>query len=109
MWFGGIIGVVNVIICNVLVPKMSASRLTMLTLCGQLLCGLLLDLLFGGFLNSQEFFAGLTITVGILVNYLGRYCKAQKHLREKQYYARIARIEREHWERVNKKYLDGHK
>lgn len=109
MWLGGVIGLINIIVCNVLVPRMSASRLTMLTLCGQLLCGVLLDLLLSSTLNTQEFLAGLTINAGILINSLGRYCNAQKLQREKQYYERIARIEREHWDYTNKKYLNSHK
>lgn len=79
MWFGGIIGVINVVICNVLVPKMSASRLTLLALCGQLLCGVLLDLLCSNTLNPREFMAGLTIMAGIMIN----YCVGSLHLKQR--------------------------
>lgn len=93
MWFGGVIGLMNVVICNMLVPKMSASRLTMLALCGQLLCGVLLDLLFGGTLDMQEFFAGLTIAAGILINCLGKHFKEKRLQQEKQHHERMDVIE----------------
>ena len=70
IWCGGMLGVLIVMIYNITVPKIPAYRLTLITLCGQLFCGILLDVLLGGELNTKEFGAGLLVAAGILSNQL---------------------------------------
>ena len=47
MWCGGILGVISVAVCNVIVPRIPACKLTLFTFCGQLFCGIALDILNG--------------------------------------------------------------
>lgn len=70
IWCGGILGVVTVTIFNITVPKLPAYRLTLLSLCGQIFCGIFLDLLSKDTLNKPEFFAGILIASGIIINQL---------------------------------------
>lgn len=67
-WLGGVLGIATVALCNITVPKIPAYRLTLLSFCGQLFCGILLDLLTGGALNKREFAAGLLVAAGIVAN-----------------------------------------
>ena len=68
IWGGGILGVITVMICNIIVPKIPAYRVTVFSFVGQLFCGIALDILDGSILNSREFFAGLLVAAGIAVN-----------------------------------------
>ena len=103
IWCGGILGVLIVMICNITVPKIPACRLTLFTLCGQLFCGILLDVLLGGELNTKEFGAGLLVAAGILSNQLLKIHRKKQVDREEAYRARIARIEQEHRDAILKK------
>lgn len=69
IWCGGALGVVIVGICNITVPKLPACRLTLFTLCGQLCCGIVLDVLLGT-LDRREFGAGLLVAAGMISNQL---------------------------------------
>lgn len=69
-WGGGMIGVLVVLICNIVVPKIPAKHLTMLTFCGQVLGGILLDLSSGNAINEQEFSGGILVAFGILFDNL---------------------------------------
>ena len=77
-WGGGILGVVTVLIANVVVPHLPASRMTLLTLCGQLLCGLLLDILARGIVTPRELTAALLIVIS---SQLGHPPAQAKHSR----------------------------
>ena len=77
-WGGGILGVVTVLIANVVVPHLPASRMTLLTLCGQLLCGLLLDILARGTVSPRELAAALLIVIS---SQLGHPPAQAKHSR----------------------------
>lgn len=70
IWCGGILGVITVTIFNITVPKLPAYRLTLLSLCGQIFCGVILDLLSKDTLNTVEFLAGILIASGIIINQL---------------------------------------
>ncbi|MDO5424841.1 MAG: DMT family transporter [Eubacteriales bacterium] len=100
IWCGGILGVGTVALCNFLVPKIPAYRLTLLSFCGQFFCGVLLDLLGGSTLNEREFFAGLLVAAGVAVNQVSEIRRQKQAKRRKAYYERIARIENEHWDFV---------
>lgn len=96
IWCGGVLGVLIVVICNITVPKLPAYRLTLFTLCGQLFCGIVLDVLLGGTLNQREFGAGLLVAAGIISNQLLKLRQQKKAEREREYRERIARIEQEY-------------
>lgn len=70
IWCGGVLGVLIVVICNITVPKLPAYRLMLLTLCGQLFCGIVLDVLLNGTFDQREFGAGLLVAAGIICNQL---------------------------------------
>ena len=92
-----------VVICNVTVPKIPAYRLTLFTLCGQLFCGILLDMLLGGALDQREFGAGLLVAAGIVSNQLLKVHRKKQAEREKAYRDRIARVEQAHRDAIYKR------
>lgn len=102
IWGGGILGVLTVMICNITVPKVPAYRLTLFTLCGQLFCGIMLDVLLSGAPDQREFGAGLLVATGIVSNQLLKAYRKRKTAREREYYDRIDRAEQEHRERIYK-------
>ena len=82
-WCGGLLGVTVVASLNVIVPRLPASRLTLLSLCGQLLCGVLLDLLVGKTFEIRQLCAALLVGLGILVSHLMKIYREKKALRAK--------------------------
>lgn len=71
-YLGGIMGVATVLLNNITVNKLSASSITLISLCGQMFTGILLDILFNGSLNKQEFLAAILITLGIIIDKLSK-------------------------------------
>ena len=53
---------------NILVPRISQFHLTVLSFVGQVLTGILIDLLTGDFTADASFRGGLLITAGIALN-----------------------------------------
>lgn len=80
MWCGGILGVISVAVCNLIVPRIPACKLTLFTFCGQLFCGIALDILNGRELNEREFHAGLLVSMGIAVSQLSAVWKKRKKI-----------------------------
>lgn len=78
IWCGGILGVTIVGMFNVIVPKIPAYRLTLLSFCGQMFCGILLDVGMGGGINWREFGAGLLVAAGIAVSHMVSFYKTRK-------------------------------
>ena len=68
IYFGGVMGVTVIILCNLTVPRVSAFRLTLLTFVGQIFTGILLDVLTGKTYSDATFTGGLIIAAGIAVN-----------------------------------------
>ena len=79
IWCGGILGVVTVAMCNVIVPKLPAYQLSLFMFCGQLFCGMMLDVFGGGMLNKREFGAGILVAAGIAVSQVAKICRERKH------------------------------
>ena len=79
IWCGGILGVVTVAMCNVIVPKLPAYQLSLFMFCGQLFCGMMLDVFGGGMLNKREFGAGILVAAGIAVSQVAKICRDRKH------------------------------
>ncbi len=59
---------ITVALSNVIVPKIPAYQLSLFLFCGQLFCGMLLDVFGGGALNKREFGAGILVAAGIAVS-----------------------------------------
>lgn len=77
-YLGGVLGVLGVVLFNILVPKISQFHLTILTFVGQVLSGVLIDILRGGFTADASFMGGLLITAGIALNLAIEYGTARR-------------------------------
>ena len=70
MYFGGVLGVVVVYLSNIVVPKVSSFNLTILSFVGQVLMGLVLDLMLTQTYSVPTLKAALIIATGILLTML---------------------------------------
>lgn len=70
MYFGGVLGVVVVYLSNIVVPKVSSFNLTILSFVGQVLMGLVLDLILTQTYSVPTLKAALIIATGILLTML---------------------------------------
>ena len=68
IYFGGVLGVVTVLLFNITVPRISAFRLTLLSFVGQIFTGILLDFVFGAEFSTSTFTGGGIIAAGLLIN-----------------------------------------
>ena len=68
MYLGGIFGVVIVLMCNLTALHVSAFKLTMFIFAGQVLTGILLDLILQSFVMDASFWGGIIISIGILLS-----------------------------------------
>ena len=78
IYLGGVLGVGVVVLFNILVPRISQFSLTVLVFVGQVLAGVLLDLLQGHFKADASFFGGLLIAAGIALNLAIEYFSGKK-------------------------------
>ena len=69
-YFGGLCGVVMILMWNIASLKVSAFRLTLLSFIGQVFTGIVLDLLIGNGFSLRVFVGGLFVVVGVLLNML---------------------------------------
>ena len=104
IYLGGAMGVAVVSLCNVIVPRVSAYRLTVLTFIGQVFAGILLDLLAGNKYADVSFWGGIAVAVGVALNYILECLTLRKAEKEKKYWARIKQVEDEHRRRLYGKY-----
>lgn len=70
IFLGGLCGAVTVYLYNILVPKVSALQLTLLTFIGQVFTGILLDIFVRNTFDQATFIGGIIISAGILLNTL---------------------------------------
>ncbi len=68
IYFGGVLGVVTVLLFNITVPKISAFQLTLLSFVGQIFMGILLDFVIGVEFSASTFTGGLIIAAGLVIN-----------------------------------------
>lgn len=68
IYLGGTLGVITVLLLNLLVPKVAAFPLTMLSFVGQLFTSMLLDLILLHSYDFTTFLAGSLIAFGIGIN-----------------------------------------
>ena len=67
-YFGGLCGVVMILMWNIASLKVSAFRLTLLSFIGQVFTGIVLDLLIGNGFSMQIFVGGMFVVAGVLLN-----------------------------------------
>lgn len=70
MYVGGTLGVTTVLLLNVIVPKLPAFQVTMLTFAAEVFAGVALDLLIGTDISGRTFTGGLIIAGGMGLNML---------------------------------------
>jgi len=70
IYAGGLLGVSTVLLFNILVPKIAALPLTLLSFLGQIFASMLIDILFLGTTNFTTLYASLLIALGIALNQL---------------------------------------
>ncbi len=68
MFFGGVLGVITVILFNIVVPKISSFSVTMLAFVGQIFSGLILDIIFLKSYTTLSLVGGIIISLGLVVN-----------------------------------------
>lgn len=89
IYCGGIMGVVVVMLSNIIVPKVPAFRLTLLSFIGQVSAGIALDLITKKGYSEASFIAGLLVSAGIGANMLIEQAQLHKERKVRQYYERI--------------------
>lgn len=70
IYFGGVLGVLVVMLSNIIVPKIPAIRLTFLLFIGQIFAGIALDLITKQGYSAATFFGGLLVVAGVGANIL---------------------------------------
>ena len=63
---GGMIGVFNILILNIVVPKMSPVQLTLITFVAQLVSGIVLDYCFYDIFSIQKLMGCLIVVIGLI-------------------------------------------
>ena len=68
MDIGGTMGVATVLLLNVVVPKLPAFQVTMLTFAAEVFAGVAIDLLVGTDISGKTFIGGLIVAAGMGLN-----------------------------------------
>ena len=68
IYFGGILGVCIVLICNMIVAKISAFYLTLFIFIGQVFSGVLIDIIISQEFSPRNLIGGILVTIGLGVN-----------------------------------------
>lgn len=68
MFFGGILGVISIIISNIITPKISAFSLTIIIFVSQLFSGVLLDQFLYGEFSIGKVIGGALVLAGLIYN-----------------------------------------
>ncbi|MEG0365996.1 MAG: DMT family transporter [Coprobacillus sp.] len=67
IYVGGIIGVFNILILNIIVPKVSPIQLTLITFVAQLISGMVLDYYFYQMFSTQKIIGCLIVVIGLII------------------------------------------
>lgn len=70
MYLGGALGVITVLLFNIVVPRVSAFRLTLLSFTGQVFTGAAIDLFVEKKQMDASFTGGVIIAAGLIINIL---------------------------------------
>lgn len=82
MLCGGMMGVITVMLYNITVSKVSASRITLLAFIGQIFAGILLDVFSGQQISSQLFWGGILVSIGLFAGMLVDWLNTAKMQRQ---------------------------
>lgn len=67
IYIGGVIGVFNILILNIIVPKVSPIQLTLITFVSQLMSGMLLDYYFYQMFSMQKILGCIIVVIGLVI------------------------------------------
>lgn len=67
-YLGGLIGVVVILLSNITVSKISSFIITLFLFVGQVLTGVLLDVLLTGSFSWGNFLGGICVAIGLAIN-----------------------------------------
>jgi transporter family-2 protein len=84
MYFGGVLGVLVVLLSNIIVPRIPAFHLTLLTFIGQIFAGIALDLITKQGYSPATFCGGLLVAGGVGVNMLVRQAGLRRERNRKK-------------------------
>lgn len=70
MYAGGMLGVTAVYLCNIIVPRLPAFRLTLLTFVAQVFTGIIIDLFVMNTYSKATFTGGVIVACGMALNLL---------------------------------------
>ena len=68
IYFGGFLGVINIFLMNIAVPKLPAFKFTIISFVSQILTGVLLDVFVSQTYSSKSLAGGLIIAAGVLIS-----------------------------------------
>lgn len=64
---GGVIGVLNILILNIVVPKVSPVKLTLITFASQLISGIILDYCFYNIFSIYKLMGCFIVVIGLII------------------------------------------
>lgn len=68
IYIGGMFGVISVLLYNIIVPKVPAFYVTLLTFVGQVFMGLFIDIMMNNGFSGKTLWGGMLVAVGIGMN-----------------------------------------
>ncbi len=106
IYLGGVFGVSAVYLCNVIVPKVSAFRFTLLTFVGQVFLGIAIDVFTQNEYPETTMTGGLLVASGIVLNMIYEQILFNRESKKKAYWKKINDLQRDYQnhlvEHVNK-------
>ncbi len=79
IYLGGTLGITVVLLFNIVVPKVSSFKVTLLTFVGEVFCGVLLDIVVSQSFEQKTFIGGIIVAIGVGLNIL-----LEKHYKNKE-------------------------
>lgn len=67
LYIGGVIGVFNILILNIIVSKISPIQLTLITFVSQLMSGMLLDYYYYQMFSTQKIIGCIIVVIGLVI------------------------------------------
>lgn len=100
MLLGGVMGVAVVWLYNLVVPRVSSVRVSLLSFLGQLFTGFGIDLLTGQAISGPLFWGGVLCAAGFSVSMLLEFAEKRRAQKRTDYWKRLADAESAYRERL---------